>query len=298
MTLQIHRNDRYEYIQALNIFLTRRPKHTQKAYKQRIKYFLKWCSLNEYNDITQVNHNILEEYIAYMLATGKKPNSINANISPIKSFFNILEKTKLIKNNTLCLVRSCKIDRRQCKTQCPDSSVINKLLNSIPDNSQTNHRDKLIILFFLNTGMRREELKKLKVKDIKLDHVLIEGKGQRKRSISISKKLKKQASIYIAYYKLGIEEELFQSISNNNRNKPLTSDSIGRIIKKRAKDINEYLTPHMFRVYFATNHFNIDTPISVIQRIMGHESINQTQRYIAISLDNKISSKHCLEIGV
>lgn len=284
------------YQKIFNTFLARRPKQTQRSYKQRIKLFLEWAANYGINNIDEINYLVVEDYVLFLQASDKSPNTINTSLAPIKQFFSHLHAAKLYKHNNIHLVRSFKIDRRQTMTKCPEDKDIHNLVDSIQENNEINTRNKLILLLLINTGIRRTELRDIKISDIKDEFIYINGKGQRKRAIAIHKNIIKKIKHYISTYRNDINEYsyLITSKSNNNINNYISSDSISRIIRELGKSKKIHLSTHMLRVYFATSQYKNNVPITIIQRMMGHESINQTQRYIDLYADISLCSEYAM----
>ncbi|MGI4991620.1 tyrosine-type recombinase/integrase [Halobacteriovorax sp. GFR7] len=280
------------YQLVLNAFLSRRAPQTQRCYRQRLKLFFKWASAMELTSINQINHLVVEQYINSLENKNLSYNTINTSLAPVKKFFEYLYLADLIPSNSIKMVRPYKIDRRAQKTKCPSKREIQKTLQQINTKTIIGERDFLIILIFVNTGIRRQELRDLKIVDIKKNTIMINGKGQRKRNISISNSLKHEILKYINNNRARGNLYIFNSYRNNTPRGTLTSDSISRILRSYAINAKVNLTPHMLRVYFATEHYKKGTPISVIQRLMGHETINQTQRYIELIEDEEISKKY------
>ena len=278
------------YQVVFDAFLAR----TKRTYRQRIKLFFEWAVENKVNSIHQIDHILVERYIQHLESLNYSPNTLNATIAPIKKFFDYLYTANLIQHNTVKLIRPYKIDRRALKTLCPTRNDIEKILECINLQTKIGRRDHLIITLLANTGIRRSELRNIVLEDINENIIQINGKGQRKRAIVICNKLEKRLKEYISETKTHKTKLLITSYKNNLPQLSISSDSISRIIRQYGTKANVKLTPHMLRVYFATEHYKKSTPLSIIQRLMGHESINQTQKYIEIEADVENGSKYLM----
>lgn len=140
-------------------------------------------------------------------------------------------------------------------------------------------RARLIIALFAYTGIRRHELRVLKVEDI--FHVerkiIINGKGRKQR---------------IVFYPEEINEFLLTHLKGRTRGylfpnknmKPLSLRTINNIValagkKAGIKNPNpryKNITPHLFRHSLARNWKRAGGSLETLQKILGHESLKTT----------------------
>ena len=75
------------------------------------------------------------------------------------------------------------------------------------------------------------------------------------------------------------------AILYNQRGKPLSPQSVRRIIQRYSNriDMQNHITPHMFRHTFATSLLEAGMDIRYIQSLLGHSSISTTQIYTHVS---------------
>jgi integron integrase len=75
------------------------------------------------------------------------------------------------------------------------------------------------------------------------------------------------------------------------------SGHVGRQIKMAAGacGFHKHVTSHCLRHSFATHSLESGVPIHVVQKIMGHKSIETTQRYLHVAKDGITSAKSPLE---
>jgi integrase/recombinase XerD len=73
----------------------------------------------------------------------------------------------------------------------------------------------------------------------------------------------------------------------NAKGNPLTPLVVRQIIQQRIKKagIDKPITPHSFRRSFATLLHNKEVQLTTIQRLLGHESIQTTEKYIHNDFD-------------
>lgn len=135
-----------------------------------------------------------------------------------------------------------------------------------------------VIRFFAATGVRVNELTKLKVEDVRLGHMDLYSKGGKIRRIYIPKALQEETLFWL-------EEKHQKSgfLFLNRYGEPITPRGISGQLKKFAVryHINpEVVYPHSFRHRFAKNFIERSSDISFLADLMGHENIETTRVYL------------------
>lgn len=135
-----------------------------------------------------------------------------------------------------------------------------------------------IIRFFAATGVRVNELTRLKVEDVELGHLDIYSKGGKVRRIYIPKALQEETLFWL-------EEKGQKSgfLFLNRYGSPITPRGISGQLKKYAVryHINpDVVYPHSFRHRFAKNFIKRSGDIAFLADLMGHENIETTRVYL------------------
>lgn len=94
--------------------------------------------------------------------------------------------------------------------------------------------------------------------------------------------------------------ENFRKCNNffvNQNGTALYDQSVRRMINKyiALANINQHITPHMFRHTFASSLLEADVDIRYIQEMLGHSSIKTTEIYTHVSIEKQkdiLKSKH------
>ena len=107
------------------------------------------------------------------------------------------------------------------------------------------------------------------------------GKGSKERIIPIGKKAIEALDRYLNFRDTERQEALFVS----KFNKPIDRVTVWTIVKKYVvkAGITKSISPHTFRHTFATHLLDNGADLRVIQDLLGHSSINSTDRYTHIS---------------
>lgn len=157
-------------------------------------------------------------------------------------------------------------------------------------NTDMGIRDYAILMFFLGTGARRIEVERLTLNDFQMNinvgGVLLDGKGSKERMVAFDKPVVEAINAWLhvrSEYANG-HDFLFVALNGRTKGEPLGADGldgvIGRVAKCSGKE-SEGL--HRLRAVFATQLYEETRDIELVRVTLGHNDINTTRRYIAIS---------------
>lgn len=145
-------------------------------------------------------------------------------------------------------------------------------------------RDDMLIKLFYYTGMRLSEIASLRTTSFNSDLTTVKvlGKGGKERVIPIVERLRYDIIDYLDQISppnicINHSKSLFLS----NRAAPLSTSMIYRIIRRELSEagVQGRKSPHVLRHTFATHLLNEGGDIRVIQELLGHTSLQATQRY-------------------
>ncbi len=134
-------------------------------------------------------------------------------------------------------------------------------------------RDTLLVELGWRTGLRRAELSNLEARDIHTDFLVVQhGKGQKDRVIPLTPTIAEKLHNFIV------------GMKPNDKIFKLNAISLGMKIKDLANraGLNDFHC-HSLRHKFATDLLEKGADIRVVQQLMGHENLNTTQVYLAIT---------------
>jgi site-specific recombinase XerD len=146
------------------------------------------------------------------------------------------------------------------------------------------HRAILMTLY--STGMRRDELVRLKVSSIDSQRMMIRiqrGKGGKDRDVPLSPKLLETLREYWRWMKPN--SYLFPSRSSRRKGLPISGRGVFEICRATAKraGIQKKLGPHTLRHSYATHLLDDGADLRTIQVLLGHSSLNHTTIYLHLS---------------
>lgn len=142
-----------------------------------------------------------------------------------------------------------------------------------------------IIDTLLGSGARASEVRLLKCVDLSLGKepcISVNGKGNRRRTIPISAKLKKHLKEYIAWKKLlGESTDPDNYLFMNRLNKPYCLMGIQQLFKRCAKGagLRSVYSIHSTRHCFGFMTFSKSKNIRLTQTLLGHRRLGTTEIY-------------------
>jgi len=147
------------------------------------------------------------------------------------------------------------------------------------------HRTILILLYA--TGIRRAELRWLKLSDIDSKRMVIhieQGKGRRDRDIPMTPIVLDVLRKYWLHARSKVY--LFPSPqSANEPEKPISSKTVWNVVHEAAvrAGLTKRIGPHTLRHSFATHHIEGGTDLLVLQSLLGHADLKNTLVYVHLS---------------
>jgi integrase/recombinase XerC len=144
-------------------------------------------------------------------------------------------------------------------------------------------RDKTILEFFYNTGVRLSELINLKFNDVDLDkaQAKVLGKRNKERIVPLSPSF---ANVLREYLQQRLSQN-FESDSGyffcNDSGEKANEKWVYRIVNRYLSFVTtlDKKSPHVLRHTFATHMLNNGAELSDIKEILGHTSLAATQVY-------------------
>ena len=144
-------------------------------------------------------------------------------------------------------------------------------------------------------GLRVSEVIEMKISNIFFDESLIKvmGKGKKERFVPLSGITKKLLCNYIECERKEskFDKQSVDIVFLNNRGGKLSRIMLYNIMNDAAlaAEINSKISPHTLRHSFATHLIENGADIISIQKMMGHENIVTTEKYL------NVNKKHLVE---
>ena len=265
--------------------------NTIKSYRSDLNKFEFFLTKTGAKKLSFIDPEIVREFL-YDESKRVNAKTQGRIISTLKTFFNFLVLEKLISDSPIENIDYPKIDSKIPLVLSTDE--IDKIISSA-FSKKYGLRNQAIIEIMYSCGLRVSELTEMKISNIFFDESLIKilGKGNKERFIPLSSIAKKLLYNYIKYNrkKLSYDKQSVDIVFLNNRGKKLTRVMVYNIINDAALDakINKKISPHTLRHSFATHLIENGADIISIQKMMGHENVVTTEKYL------HVNKKHLVE---
>lgn len=156
------------------------------------------------------------------------------------------------------------------------------------EQARMKNRDKLIIVLFMTTGMRKTALTEINVSDIDYDNRIISvtDKGDKVHHYSLTDDMVKYLNSWMCDRKKYASETdaLFVSKYGNR----ITGNSVDNLVRKYSKEALGYaISPHKLRAGFCSILYEASGDIEFVRRAVGHSNVSTTQRYVVTNNKEK-----------
>jgi len=220
-----------------------------------------------------------------------KPQYINDLLKVFKTFFRYCVQEGYLTTDPAAPVKNVK--QPKVKIITFSELEIRRMLTYYHGRDFRSIRNRTMIALFFDTGMRLSEVIHLHASQIHDDHILVHGKGNKERLVPVSpylaKALMQYQSVRVSYFSDKLHESpLFLSY----RGKTLTQEAVTKVLKEaaRAVGVNPQVrvSPHTCRHTFAHLQLKSGLDLYSLSRLLGHENITITQRYLEGLKDDQV----------
>jgi integrase/recombinase XerC len=261
--------------------------HTLRAYGKELKRFAEY--LGPEARWKEVDHVSIRGFLSDLHARGLSKVSVARALAALRSMYKWLAREGMVQQNPAKLVATPRLPKKLPRV--PTMEEINGLLNSeMPESATFPERDRAIFELLYGCGLRNSELVGTELDDIEEANgvILIRGKGKKQRYVP----LEGAAADALTIYREARQKVLHATRKNtrrlfiNQRGGPLTTRSVGRIVKQIAvaKGLPPDIHPHTLRHAFGTHMLTEGADLRAIQELLGHERLSTTQKYTQLSI--------------
>lgn len=239
------------------------------------------------SDNKDFGYQMVRQWLIHLMDSGYTPASVNRKLSTLRSFFSYLMKEKIITVNPMSKIECVKaVKRLPSFVKEPE---MDRLLDEISFSSDFKGiRDKLIIAFFYETGVRCAELIGLKESDVDFDlmQIKVNGKRNKQRLIPFGHHLKESLLNYIEVKRVSFSvQSPFLFVTE--KGEILYPMLVYKVVKNQLSLVTSLAkrSPHVIRHSFATALLNHGAGINSVKELLGHESLSTTQVYTHVSFE-------------
>ena len=249
---------------------------TQSTYTAEFRAFLKFFKGKDYRYLPR---DEIIAYLAVLYDAGYSPSKVNQAINAIKFY---KEKVLGQRRQTYFLTRPRR--RKFVPTILSQQQMFDVV------NSPLNLKHRALLFTIYDNGLRKGELINLRLSDLrtKVDdpHIIIrDAKHHSARIIYLSDSCLELIRDYYKQFKPRVY--LFEgSVAGH----PISDTTIADVLKKALKKqkVTDRFRVHDLRHNFATHCLQNGTDIYHLSKVLGHRSVQTTQKYYAHLLPNQV----------
>lgn len=260
--------------------------HTIRAYLADVLTFLIW--VNEAN-IEDIDTKKFSEYLYFIDKLNYTKTTIARKIASIRAFYRFLYREEVIDFNPTDSVSGPKRSKNLPNFLSDDE--IETILTNVKIGTPSGYRNRVIFELLWVSGMRISELSGLNYENLNLEQneITVYGKGAKERIVLIPDRTKESLKNYIENVSDLIcktDKAPKSPVFINNHGYRLQNQSIRKALKEVVNhiEISKKVTPHVFRHSFATRLLENGADLRVVQELLGHSSIANTQIYTHVSI--------------
>ncbi len=264
--------------------------HTVTAYRHDLDQFEEFVSRSfEKESIADADSSEIRAWIIDLVEEGLSSTTVNRKMATLRSFYKFLLQSRLIKKDPTYKLKSLK-NPKKLPEFVQESTIDAVLEEAVYEGSFEGQRDKMVLEFLYQTGVRLAELIGLKWSDINLidGTVRVLGKRKKERIIPITSALKRNI---ISYQKV-FEERFSNALQSDyfimtNQGKQSYPMLIYRTVRQYLDLFAQTSSrsPHILRHTFATHLLNKGADLNAVKDLLGHANLAATQVYTHNSLE-------------
>lgn len=168
---------------------------TISNYQKQLRYLQRYSEEEfQIKEVEDVRSFHIKQFLSMMDDKERKARYINDLLKVFKTFFNYLKKEGHIKERPTANVKNMK--QPKVKIITFSEAEIRRLLNHFSGRTFLSIRNRAILAMFFDTGMRLTEVITLCPNQLREDHIIVHGKGNKERLVPVSPYLAKTLMQY------------------------------------------------------------------------------------------------------
>ncbi len=253
--------------------------HTITAYRTDVRQFFTWLAENDVKVTTphHISRSHIIDFLSHLADQGRSGVTRARKLAAIRQYCQFLVDEDRLQASPAATIAMPKKERKQRVFLHVDEYL--RLLNA----AAGNNRNYAILQVFLQTGIRVEELTKLTLSDIDLDAgtMLINGKGNKQRTIYLEKKATQAIRAYLADRPRSVDQHLFLNYQGTGLSVRGVMDVVQ--MYRNLAGISKKFSCHSLRHTCATHKAAKGLTPWQIQDLLGHEKVETSLIYIHLA---------------
>ena len=219
----------------------------------------------------------LRNYLTHEKERGICEQTLEGYREIFSAYFNWLQRESLIDRNPCVNLGVIKVPKKEKKTYT-DAEL--ERLNWFCGNI----RDRAILHFLRSTGCRISEITGLNRDQVNLEllECVVHGKGNKERTVYLDE----VAGMILSEYLNGRIDDV-PALFINKQHDRLNPGGVRAMLNKLAEKAGvDHVHPHKFRRTLATGLARHGMPIQEVAKVLGHEKLDTTMKYVVLNKDD------------
>ena len=277
----------------LDCQLRRLSDRTIKGYYNNTLNFLNYIEKHhEITEVEEIRTVHIKQYVQYLLSKKLTATYTNGILKCLRAYFRFAVQEEYVFTNPTAKVRMQREPKVLIQTFTDDE--VRAMLSAFDYSTYLSARNKMILAIAFDTGARNTEICEIKRGDIRDNVILLHGKGNKERHVPISPYLHKVMLKYERMRDYYFDDKIvhYDNYLLSRTGHPLTKEALEHIFNQanQKANVRENIrcSPHTARHYFAQACLRNGLDLYSVSRLLGHENINITKRYLQSLEDRSI----------
>ena len=262
--------------------------HSRRSYRTGLVEFFAWAPHS--GSRPAFAKALVQKYKAELVARKLAPATINLRLASIRKLAREMSDNQMLDPATAAAIAAipCVKKRGIRMGKWLGRDEASRLVNSPSRDTLSGKRDRAILAILVSCGLRRAELLRMDVRDLEQREgrwVLPDmmGKGNRIRTVTVPEGVKARIDIWLNAADITVGR-IFRAVSKMDRvagHGLADEKAVWRLVMGHAEAAGlGKLAPHDLRRTFAKLCRKAGGDLEQIQLILGHASIQTTERYL------------------
>jgi len=262
--------------------------NTLAAYRQDLMQFETYLGERKISQVTAITPGHVYDFLAHRRRLGLRPASVTRQAISIKMWMQFLCRGGVRPDDPTERMDALNAPPLRLPTTLSLPEIERLLLAPRADTPE-GRRDRAMLEMMYGCGLRVSELITLKQTDVDTRAGLVRpfGKGGKERQVPLGDGVRESLAGYLAARPALLEHcPPTPFLFVTRRGGPMTRQCFLMLVKGYARkaQIAKTISPHVLRHSFATHLLSGGADLRAIQEMLGHASVQTTQRYTRVDV--------------
>ena len=269
--------------------------NTLAAYRNDIGQFIEFLKGRGVTAPASITDDETIAFIAHLRRSGGKPATVTRRLTALRMFAQFLCREEYCRFDFTAAVDLGKTRARRLPATLT-TDEIDRLIAAPRRDTPEGLRDAAMLELMYGSGLRVSELISLRMGDLDLTSGVVRpfGKGNKERQAPVGERVRLLLGEYVLNVRPSFRgatsvvpvRHADDAVFLTSHGGPMTRTHFWRLIKEYATEtgIDKSISPHTLRHSFATHLLAGGADVRAIQEMMGHASVETTQRYTRVDV--------------